>query len=92
MAEKLKNILKNYLEGKNFKEINETISIEKIWEEVVGRLISDNTAIISFKNKTLTIKTKTPVWRNELSFQKNNILEKIQKQISKNKINKIKLI
>ena len=92
MAEKLKNILKNYLEGKNFKEINETISIETIWKDVVGKLISKNTDIISFKNKTLTIKTKTPVWRNELSFQKNNILEKIQKKISKNKINKIKLI
>ena len=64
MAEKLKEILENYLNGESFKEINETITLENAWKEVVGNLINKNTQIISFKNKTLTVKTTTPVWRN----------------------------
>ena len=92
MAEKLKKILKNYLQGTNFKEINDTITLEKIWKETVGNPINKNTKIISFKNKILTIKASSPVWRNELSLQKNFILEKIQKKITQTKINEIKLI
>ena len=92
MAEKLKEILENYLNGESFKEINETITLENAWKEVVGNLINKNTQIISFKNKTLTVKTTTPVWRNELFLQKKNILEKIKTKLKKNKINEIKLI
>mgnify|MGYP001197827067 CR=1 FL=1 len=87
----LKKILKDYLEGTNFKEINETISINKIWEEVVGEPISKNTKIISYKKQTLIIKASNPVWRNELSLQKNNLLENLQKKINK-KIKTIKII
>ena len=92
MAEKLKEILENYLNGESFKEINETITLEKAWKEVVGNPINKNTQIISFKNKILTVKTSTPVWRNELFLQKKNILEKIKTKLKKNKINEIKLI
>ncbi len=87
----LKKILKEYLEGTNFKEINETISIKKIWEKTVGEPICKNTKIISLKKQTLIIKASNPVWRNELSLQKNNLLEKLQKKIN-NKINNIKII
>ena len=83
MAEKLKEILENYLNGESFKEINETITLENAWKEVVGNLINKNTQIISFKNKTLTVKTTTPVWRNELFLQK----PKINKYISDIRMN-----
>ena len=92
MAEKLKKILKNYLQGTNFKEINDTITLEKIWKETVGNPINKNTEIISFKNKILTIKASSPVWRNELCLQKKIILEKIKKNTTQTKINEIKLI
>ena len=92
MAEKLKEILKNYLNGESFKEINETITIEKAWKETVGDPINKNTQIISFKNKILTVKTTTPVWRNELAIQKTDILNKLQKEEPSLKIVEIKLI
>ena len=92
MAQELKEILNKYFQGKELKKINETITIEKIWDEIVGDPIKKNTEIISFKNKTLTIKTSTPVWRNEISLQKTTILKKLQTKISQNKIKLIKLI
>ena len=35
--------------------------------------------ILDFKNGKLIIKTSNPIWRNELSFQKNELLNKLQK-------------
>jgi predicted nucleic acid-binding Zn ribbon protein len=92
VAQELKEILNKYFQGKELKKINETIAIEKIWNEIVGDAIKKNTKIISFKNKTLIIKTSTPVWRNEISLQKTTILKKLQTKISQNKIKLIKLI
>ena len=77
-AKSIKNILSEYLEGNNFNEINETINIEKDWNNFVGKTISNNTKIISFKKGILTIKTTNPIWRNELSLQKQELLVKIK--------------
>ena len=88
----LKQVLKEYLEGTNFKQINETISMTRLWEKTVGEPILKNTKIISFKKETLTIQASNPIWRNELSLQKNDLLDKLQKHSNNDKINKIKII
>ena len=69
-TKRLKQILDEYLIGKNFEEINNTISIEAVWEKTVGKPISKNTTIESFKKGTIIIKVSNPTWRNEISLQK----------------------
>ena len=84
-AKPLKNILFDYLRGSNFDKINETINIEIAWNNSVGKAISKNTEIISFKKGILTIKTSNPIWRNELSLQKQELINKLndtQKEIN----------
>ena len=78
-AKQLKEILGEYLKGDDFKEINNTISIQTAWEKIVGNPIIKNTKIESFKNGTIKIKVSNPIWRNELSLQKQNILDKLIK-------------
>ena len=77
-AKELKQILGEYLKGADFKEINKTISIELAWEKTVGKPINTNTNIESFKNGIIKIKASNPIWRNELSFQKNELLNKLR--------------
>ena len=89
---KIKEILSEFLEGTSFKEVNETINVEALWKETVGKHISKNTNIQTFKNGTITIKVSNPVWRNELSIQINDILMKLQKEEPKLNIIEIKLI
>ena len=79
-ARKIKDVLFDYLEGSDFKEVNETISIETSWKSLVGKTISKNTEIVSFKKGTLTIKTSNPIWRNELIFQKEDLLKRLKKE------------
>ena len=79
-AKQLKQILGEYLKGADFKEINNTISIQSAWENMSGKLINKNTEILSFKNGIVIIKVSNPIWRNELSLQKQNMLAKLQKE------------
>ena len=78
-AKRLKQILLEYLKGADFEEINKTISIQLAWEKTAGKPITDKTKILSFKKGTIIINVESPVWRNELSLQKQDLLNKLQK-------------
>ena len=79
-AKQLKQVLLEYLKGTNFKEINETINLNKSWNKIVGKTISKNTEIAGIKNGKITIKTSNPIWRNELTFQKEDLLNRLKKE------------
>ena len=74
----IKNLLSDFLNSKNFRAINNTISLTAAWKQSVGDPILKNTEILDFKNGKLIIKTSNPIWRNELYFQKNELLNKLQ--------------
>ncbi len=76
-ARSIKDILSDYMNGNSLHEINTTINLEETWCVVVGKAISNNTEIIHLKKGILTIKTSNPIWRNELSLQKKDLLNKI---------------
>ena len=78
-AKQLKQVIEEYLKGADFKEINNTISIQQAWEKTVGKPINKNTTIESFKNGTINVKVSNPIWRNELSLQKQDILDNLKK-------------
>ena len=88
-AKELKQILGEYLKGDDFKEINNTISIQIAWEKTVGNPIIKNSKIESFKNGIIKIKVSNPIWRNELSLQKQDILDKLVKSEPNLNIKKI---
>ena len=91
-AQSLKNILSEYLNREPIKKINNIINIQSVWIEVVGKTISNNTEIINIKNKILLVKTKNPIWRNELSLQKTDLLIKLNKNKHINNIKDIRFI
>ena len=79
-AKPIKELLLDYLKGSEFKEINETINLNKTWNKIVGKTISKKTEIASIKNGKIIIKTSNPIWRNELSFQKEDLLNRLKKE------------
>ena len=79
-AKSIKNLLSDYFKGSDFKEINETINLNKSWKKIVGKTISKNTEITGIKNGKITIKTSNPIWRNELIFQKEDLLIRLKKE------------
>ena len=88
-AKPIKELLSNYFKGSNFKDINNTINLNKFWKQIVGKTISKNTEIIDIKNGKVSIKTTNPIWRNELTFQKEDLLQRLKKEAPELKIKEI---
>ena len=88
-AKPIKELLSNYFKGSDFKDINNTINLNKSWKQIVGKTISKNTEIINIKKGKITIKTTNPIWRNELTFQKEDLLNKLKKEESEIEIKEI---
>ena len=76
----IKAVLSDYFRGTNFKKINATINISTAWKNIVGKTIAKNTEIQNFKNGKVTVKTVNPIWRNELIFQKEDLLSRLKKE------------
>mgnify|MGYP001179944019 CR=1 FL=1 len=79
-AKPIKDLLLDYLKGSDYKEINDTININKSWNKIVGKTISKNTEVTNLKKGKITIKTSNPIWRNELIFQKEDLLNRLKQE------------
>jgi len=73
------------------KEINQQKATD-IWGEIVGKRIKEHTKPVDVRFGVLTVKTSTPVWRQELQFQKKNIVDSINKKLKKTTIKDIRFI
>ena len=86
---KLSQSISSLLKQKNFSPLI-LGELENKWENIVGERISKSTKIVKIENKTLFIKCKNPTWKNELQYQKKEILNKLNQETSQ--IEKIVLI
>jgi len=59
------------------------LEIKKIWKKTISKEIQKNAEITDYSNKKITIKSKTPAWKNELIFLKKDIKKNSQPQTGK---------
>ena len=86
----IKDVVISFLKKNKLEEINSLVYIEKKWNSVVGKIIVKKTQVLNYKGGVLFVKVINPVWRNELSLQKNELLKKLNKTNNKIKITEIK--
>ena len=63
-----------------------------VWEETVGKAISQNTETIAVEKGVLTIKSRNATWRQELQLQNTSIIRKLNKELNKNIIKDIRFL
>ena len=63
-----------------------------IWPEVVGPKVSKKTEAAEIEHGVMIVKTETPAWRQELQFQKKDIISAINKKLTKTIIKDIRFI
>ena len=73
------------------KEINQQKATD-VWGKAVGKKIKEHTEPVDVRFGILTVKTSSPVWRQELQFQKKNIVNSINKKLKKTTIKDIRFI
>ena len=72
-------------------EINQQKATD-VWGEAVGKKIKKHTEPVDVRFGVLTVKTSSPVWRQELQFQKRNIIDSINKKLKKTTIKDVRFI
>jgi predicted nucleic acid-binding Zn ribbon protein len=63
-----------------------------VWQEVVGEAVAKNTVADRVEHGILIVKVSSPTWRQELFFQKDVIVKKLNNKIGKNVIRDIRFI
>ena len=74
---KLSNSIKNLFKNKNTNKMFAMGRLQNEWEKVVGNHIGQATEPIKTENKKLYLKCKNPTWKNELQYQKKELIIKI---------------
>jgi len=88
----LKSILDNLLRRHG---IDRAIAQNKaliIWDEIVGQSVAENTQADRVEHGVIIVKTSSPTWRQELFFQKKEIIRKFNTALGKNVIRDIRFI
>ena len=63
-----------------------------LWPTAVGKKIAEKTTIQDVKHGVLIVRVASPVWAQELQFQKKEILLKINKTLGKKTIKDIRFV
>ena len=73
MYKEIKTIIKKILKNNNQQEYEKFLTLKTMWNRKINQTTAKNATIVDYTNKTLTIQTKNPSWKNELSFMKTEI-------------------
>jgi hypothetical protein len=81
--------LKQFLNTSKLKNGIRAIQIEELWEEIMGKTIARYTEKIKIINQTLFIHTHVGPLRNELMYQKDKIIERVNEAMGEKIINEV---
>ena len=90
--EKLGAVIKRTIKDTETEKLIDKGKIISLWPSIVGKKINEKTETKTIKKGVLTIKTKDSVWRNELVFQKTDIIDKINRKLEKKIIKDIRFL
>ena len=89
---RLKTVLERTLKETGSQEMVTQGKAITLWPKVVGKEISKVTEATYLKKGVIFVKTENPAWRNELIFQKEEIINKINSLLKKKIIKDIRFI
>jgi hypothetical protein len=81
--------LKKFLEQSRLKGDIQAFQIEDAWEKIMGKTIARYTDKLQVINDTLFITTQVAPLRQELIFQKEKIIQRVNEALGQRIINKI---
>ena len=88
----IQKAIKSFLKSAGLENGIDQQKAMEIWADVVGKKVASNTLAKSVEHGTLTVETKNPVWRQELLFQKKEIIKTLNKKLKKNIIKEIRFL
>lgn len=81
--------LKNFLHKSKLRNGIRAVQIEEIWEKLMGKTIAKYTDKIEIVNHTLFIRTNVGPLKNELQYQKSQIIQRINEAFGESIITQV---
>lgn len=73
----LQQAMQQFLKNSKFKTYIQAIQIEEVWEQIMGKTVAKYTDKIQIIGSTLFITTTVAPLKNELLYQKDTILQRV---------------
>lgn len=81
--------LKQFLKQSRLKGSVQALQIEDIWEKIMGKTIARYTEKIRIHGHTLYITTTVAPLKQELNYQKQKIIQRVNESLGENVINEV---
>jgi len=85
----LQDAIKQFLQKSKLKSGIQALRIDDVWEEVMGKTVAKYTEKIQIINSTLFITTNVAPLKNELLYQKEKIIERINEVLGEKLIKEV---
>ena len=81
--------IKQFLKQSRIKGGIQALQIEEVWEQIMGKTIARYTDNIQIINQTLFISSSVAQLKNELLYQKDKIIERVNEALGDKVINEV---
>ena len=85
----MRDAIKKFLEQSNIRSGVQALQIEEVWEQIMGKTIARYTDKLRIMNDTLFITTQVAPLKQELIFQKEKIIQRVNEALGQKVISKI---
>ncbi len=85
----LQDAMQQFLKNSKFKTYIQAIQIEEVWESMMGKTVAKYTDKIQIIGTTLFITTAVAPLRNELLYQKDTILQRVNEALGEMTIKEV---
>jgi predicted nucleic acid-binding Zn ribbon protein len=88
----LGDALKSFLKNSRFKGQVQAMQIEEAWEMIMGKTIAKYTDKIQIQGNTLVINTTVAPLKQELIYQKEQIIKRVNEALGENIIKDVRVV
>ena len=85
----MQDAMKEFLKKSRLKNGIQALKIEDVWEQIMGKTIARYTDKIQIINHTLFISSAVAPLKNELLYQKEKIIERVNEALGEKAINDV---
>ena len=85
----MQDAIQQFLKQSKLKSGIQALRIEEIWENIMGKTIAKYTDQIQIINHTLFISTQVGPLKNELLYQKDKIIERVNEALGEKVIKEV---
>jgi predicted nucleic acid-binding Zn ribbon protein len=85
----LGDALRKFLNQSQLKGSIQALQIEEIWEQIMGKTVARYTDKITIHGQTLYVSTTVAALRQELLYQKDNIIKRVNEALGEKVIREV---